>query len=199
MAICSGDSSGNDSHNAETIWPRSAPFSNSAFSTSAFHSGVSPTPGSKIARSSGVSASASSKVMESAPDSSSAASARACCSAESVSESSRKAIGSRQREALLFALRDPLFQIMDVLAAVLEPAVVHDPLLQRDVGFDAVDHHLGKRDAHARDRGFAVAAVHDQLADHGIVVGRNLVAIVEVRINAHARAPRAFEALHRAG
>ena len=45
---------------------------NSALSTSSFHSGVSPTPGSRIARSLLVSASASSIVTASAPTSSSA-------------------------------------------------------------------------------------------------------------------------------
>jgi hypothetical protein len=46
--------------------------SNSAVSTSSFHNGSSPTPGSRIARSLLVSASASSRVTDSAPRSSSA-------------------------------------------------------------------------------------------------------------------------------
>jgi hypothetical protein len=41
---------------------------NNACSTTSFHNGVSPTPGSKIARSSGVSASASASAIDSAPE-----------------------------------------------------------------------------------------------------------------------------------
>ena len=81
-----------------------------------------------------------------------------------------------------------LFEIVDVLPAGLESAVGEDALLQRDVGLDAVDDHFAERDAHARDRGRAVAAVHDQLADHRIVVRRNAVAVVDVRVHAHAGA-----------
>jgi hypothetical protein len=59
--------------------------------------------------------------------------------------------------SLFLALGQALFQVVDVLAAGLEALVAHDPLLQRDVGLDAVHHHFAQRHAHARDRGgFAV-------------------------------------------
>ena len=92
-----------------------------------------------------------------------------------------------------------LFQVVDVLATLLETDVGHDPLLQRDVALHPFDHRLGQRQAHARDGGGAVAAVHDQLADHRVVVRRDAVAVVQVGVHAHARAAGCLEALHRAG
>src|SRR5690348_386102 len=88
---------------------------------------------------------------------------------------------------------------MDILAAVLEADVGHDPLLQRDVALDAFDDRFGQRQLHARDGGLAIRAVDDQLADHRIVVRRDPVAVVEVGVHAHAGAARRLEALHRAG
>src|SRR5690606_9751581 len=49
---------------------------------------------------------------------------------------------SPDRERLLLLLLQPLLQVVDVLPTLLEAHVGHDPLLQRDVGADAVDHHL---------------------------------------------------------
>ena len=70
-------------------------------------------------------------------------------------------------------------------------ASVQQFLVQRDVGLDALHHHLGQRDAHPRDRLLARLAVGDDLADQGIVVGRHEVVGVDVRIHADARAARA--------
>ena len=67
-----------------------------------------------------------------------------------------------------------------------------------DVGLDALDHHLGQRVAHARDRGLARVAVRDDLADQRIVVRRHVVAGVDVAIDAHARAARRVPQLDRA-
>src|SRR5690606_6194689 len=52
---------------------------------------------------------------------------------------------------------------------------------------------------HAGDGLGAVGAVHDQLADHRIVVRRDLVALVDVAVHAHAGAARGVEVLHQAG
>src|SRR5580765_1571037 len=197
----SGASSGTSSCSACTSPLRSTSFANSALSTISFHSGNSPTPGSKIARSSGVSASASRSVIDSAPRSSSASSTFSCCFACRVSESSSQAIGvsSAAPDAFLALLGNALFEVVDVLPAGLEADIGHDALLQRDIGLHAVDDELAERDAHARDRGLAVAAVHDQLADHRIVVWRNPVAVVDVRVHAHAGAARGEEAFDHAG
>ena len=88
---------------------------------------------------------------------------------------------------------------MDVLSTGLETAVGHDPLLQRDVGLDAVHHHFTERHLHARDRGGAVGRVHDELADHRVVVRRHPIPFVDVRIHAHAGAAGGVEMLDQAG
>src|SRR5690606_33495113 len=88
--------------------------------------------------------------------------------------------GSDQGERLVLALGQALLEVVDVAPAFLEAAVGQDPLLQRDVGADAVDHHLRQRYPHPADRLLAVGAVDDQLADHGVVVRRDLVALVDV-------------------
>src|SRR5690606_40650400 len=77
---------------------------------------------------------------------------------------------SADRQRLVAALGQALLQVMDVLPALLEADVAHDPLLQRDVGLDAVDHHLAQRHPHAADGLLPVRAMHDQLADHRVVV-----------------------------
>ena len=76
-----------------------------------------------------------------------------------------------------------------------ELRVDHQLAVQRDVGLDALDHHLRQRDAHARDRLLARVAVGDELADHRVVVRRHEVVGVDVRVDADAgaagRVPRA--------
>src|SRR5690606_37244051 len=106
---------------------------------------------------------------------------------------------SPDRQRLVLALGQLLLQVMDVLPALAEAAVGEDALLQRDVGPDAVDDHLRKRNAHAADRLFAVGAVDDQLADHRVVVRWHAVAFVDVRIHAHAGAAGGVEVLDQAG
>src|SRR5690606_4216922 len=109
------------------------------------------------------------------------------------------AAGLADREHLVLAFGQALFEVVDVLATGLEPGVGHDPLLQRDVGADAVDHHFRQGHAHARDRLIAVGAVHDQLADHRVVVRRHAVTFVDVRVHAHAGATGGVEVLDQAG
>src|SRR5690606_18109333 len=173
------------------------PPSKSAVSSISSHSGVWPTPGSKIACSSGASAWASARVTASAPTLSSARSWRGWSASRQGIVSSRKgmagALHDGQRLLLLFL--QPLLEVMDVLATLLEADVGQNPLLQRDIGADAIDHHLAERHAHAADRGLAVGAVDDQLADHRVVVRRHAVALVDVAVDAHAGAARRMEVL----
>src|SRR5690606_11543163 len=102
-------------------------------------------------------------------------------------------------ERLFLLLGQALFQVVDVLSARLEAAVAHDPLLQGDVGLDAVDDHLAQGHAHAADRGLAVRTVHDQLADHRIVVRRDAIALVDVRVHAHGGGAGRTDGLAQAG
>lgn len=53
------------------------------------------------------------------------------------------------------------FQIMDVERLLAESRVIHDALLKRDVGVDAVDHHFSKRAAHALQCLLAGLAISD--------------------------------------
>ena len=60
--------------------------------------------------------------------------------------------------------------------------------MQRHIGVDAFDHRLGQRRAHAGQSLLARVAVHDDLADHRVVVGRHKVVGVSVRIHTHTGA-----------
>ena len=63
--------------------------------------------------------------------------------------------------------------------------------VQCDVGIDAVDDDLLQRGADPRDGELAGLAVRDELADHRIVVRRDLVAAVDVAVEPGSRARRA--------
>src|SRR3546814_13594266 len=52
---------------------------------------------------------------------------------------------SPDRQRLVLALGQLLFQVVDVLSALAEAAVGEDALLQRDVGLAAVDDHFAQR------------------------------------------------------
>lgn len=62
--------------------------------------------------------------------------------------------------------------------------------VQRDVGLDPVDNDLVQRITHARHGFVTGCAVGDQLADQRVVVRRNGIATVQVRIDANAVAAR---------
>src|SRR5688572_5820790 len=73
-------------------------------------------------------------------------------------------------------------------AAAHEAAVVERLAVQRDVGLDPLDHHLGEGDAHTTHRLLAARAVGDHLAYHRVVVRRHRVALIDVRVDPDARA-----------
>src|SRR5450830_140494 len=79
---------------------------------------------------------------------------------------------------------------MDVGAAFDEAGIHHQFAVQRDVGLNAFDHHFRQRNLHAADSLFAGGTVRDDLADHGVVVWRDEVTGVRVRIDADARTAR---------
>src|SRR5574343_1494530 len=85
-------------------------------------------------------------------------------------------------------LRQTLFQVVDTGAALAEGTIQEEFLMQRDIGFDAGDGHFGQRHAHARHRLFAGITISDQFTNHRVVVGRNRVTLVDVRVDADARA-----------
>ena len=84
---------------------------------------------------------------------------------------------------------------MNAGAAFLEGGIEEQLLVQRDIGFDAGDGHFRQRDAHARHRLVAGIAVGNQFTHHRIVMRRHGIALVDVRIDADARAAGRMVAL----
>src|SRR5688572_9378959 len=98
---------------------------------------------------------------------SSSASLNASAAARSTSTvSASQGITAFSASFLLFMLLGQLLlKIMDRHAAAHEEGVVHHFPVQGDVGLDALDHHLGQRDSHAREGLRARGAEGDHLAD----------------------------------
>ena len=71
-----------------------------------------------------------------------------------------------------------------------EVGVPQDRQVGRDRGGDALDHHLLEGADGAGDRGRAVLAPHDQLADEVVVVLADRVAGLVAAVEAHAEAVR---------
>src|SRR3990172_5121337 len=76
---------------------------------------------------------------------------------------------------------------MDIGAAGDKGGVADNLLVQGNIGLDPFYDDLGEGHGHARNRLFTVVAVNDQLADHGVIVGRDLVTAVDMGVHAHAR------------
>ena len=70
---------------------------------------------------------------------------------------------------------------------------------KRDVAADAADDEAVERLAHLHDGVHAVAAVHDQLGDHRVVVHRDLAALVDAGVHAHAVTPPPAARISRGG
>src|SRR5574343_648931 len=166
-----------------TIAATSASGSNKATIRERCQPGVVTEPGSpNCGFSSAVPASASSIEADSAPASISASHNGSACSA------SESRVTFCQAILLLHFVfgRQLVLQIMDAGAALDEAGVEHQFLVQRDVGLDPLDGHLGQCDAHPANRLLAGIAVGDDLGDHRIVVRRHAVALIDVRIDADA-------------
>src|SRR6185369_12421152 len=180
-AMCSNVAEENNVRNASA----SAAESNSALMRTRGHKGVDPGGGSSTG-----SSAASSSVIDAAPAASNASS-KGAGSAEPIDNvSCRNGTGSLDAE--------PPLQVVNVQAAGLERGVVEDFLVQRNVGLDAFDDHFRQRVLHARDRGVAILAVGDQLADQRVVEGWYRVAAIEMTVDADARSARRVEQFHRA-
>ena len=77
---------------------------------------------------------------------------------------------------------------MNVVVAVDDRGLAHQGAKQRQRGLDAVDDHLVERAAQPHQAFGAGLAVHDQLADQRVVVGRDHVALIDGGIDSHAHA-----------
>src|ERR1700684_1973485 len=91
------------------------------------------------------------------------------------------------------------FEIVNVRSTLLEGGMIEYLLMQRDVGLDAFDHHLRQRVAHARDRGIAGVAIRDDLADHGVIKRRHVVAGIYMAVDPDAGAAGRVPQTDRAG
>src|SRR5208337_4012044 len=92
-----------------------------------------------------------------------------------------------------------LLQPVNVVLAVLDVGVSNQRPKERQRRVDSVDDELVERPAQAHQRFGAGAAVDDELADEGIVKGRNHVALVGGGIDANAEAARRMEVGDAAG
>src|SRR5699024_1147471 len=99
-----------------------------------------------------------------------------------ISQPNSCAIITRTGEISGLADAQLLLQVMDVGTPLLKVGIIHDVLMKRGVGLDAVNDKLGKRCPHAGDGGLTRIAVCNQLADHGVVVGRYAVTAVQMRL-----------------
>src|SRR5258706_9320679 len=103
-------------------------------------------PGSpNISRSAALSASASARSVEMAPSASRASLTGSASMPGTINVTRCQAISDG------FERRDLFFEVVDAHAPADERRVVHELLVQRDVGLDALDHHFPERHAHARD------------------------------------------------
>ncbi len=92
-----------------------------------------------------------------------------------------------------------VFQPVDVVVAIGDVGVADQVAEQRQRRLDAVDHELVERAAQPHHAFDAVAAMHDQLADQAVVIGRDAVAGIDAGIDADAEAARRVEMRDRAG
>src|SRR5262249_20719264 len=80
-----------------------------------------------------------------------------------------------------------------------ERFVVEQGAMELDIGGGAFDDEFVEGNPRPSDGARGVGAPDDELAEKRIVIGRDLVAVVKVRVHAHPRAARRAEAVDDAG
>src|SRR5262249_49111107 len=100
-------------------------------------------------------------------------------------------MGSWHRRSLieLWFLQEAL-EPMDVVEAIGNIGILHQFAKQRNGGLDTVDDELRQAALEPHQALVAVLAMHDQLADQAVVVGRDAVALVSTAVDAHAEPAR---------
>ena len=101
--------------------------------------------------------------------------------------------GSGGRKARSGGHQDPL-DPGGIDPSLDEVGVAEDPAMERDRGLDSLDDQLVEGPPHDGERLVAGRGVDDQLADERVVVGRDRVADLDVRVPADARAARDAQA-----
>ena len=102
-----------------------------------------------------------------------------------------RAVEPKQTQArvpILLLREECLLDVFCVDVAGDEVGVAEHSLGERDRGLHSFDDELVECSQHCLDREFARWAVDDQLADHRVVVRRDAVAFVDVRVDAHSGA-----------
>ena len=92
-----------------------------------------------------------------------------------------------------------LFQIVNAHAALKELLIDHHFSVQRNVGRDAFNNGFGKCRAHSGDSLVTGVTVSDELADHGVVMRRNEVTGVDVRVDTNTGAAGLMQCCDAAG
>src|SRR5262245_37801316 len=97
---------------------------------------------------------------------------------------------SRKRQLLDSALHsaagEELLEPADVIIAVDDVLLAHQRAEQRQRRLDAVDDELVERALEPHQALTAGLAVDDQLADEGIVIGRDRIAVIDGGVDAYA-------------
>src|SRR4051812_38279780 len=96
----------------------------------------------------------------------------------------RAGAGGRSRRSGSRLLK-PIFEPFDGVIAGQEFGIADDPLVKRDGRLHPLDDELFERPAKAHNAILAGHSVDDQLADHAVVIRRDLIAGVEPAIDAH--------------
>lgn len=81
------------------------------------------------------------------------------------------------------------FQPVDVVIAIGDVGVGQQVAKQWNCGLDSVNHELIERAPQTHHALHPGPAVHDQLADQAVVIGRDLVALIDTGIDADAETP----------
>ena len=88
---------------------------------------------------------------------------------------------------------------MDIGTTGLEGAVAADLLMQRDIGLDALYHHLRQGLLHAADCNSAIITPADQFADHRVVERWYHIAVIKVGVDPDAGPTRRVPLIDRSG
>src|SRR5690554_1993596 len=91
-----------------------------------------------------------------------------------------------------------LLQVVNIDTTFAESCIAHQALLQRYIGADAVNNHLVQRIAHTIQGDFTGLAVGDDLGNHGVVIRWYGIAVVQMRVHAHAKTAWGMVVLNRA-
>src|SRR3546814_2501246 len=95
---------------------------------------------------------------------------------------------ARWSPSCLILPRQPFFQPLDRIIAVLEFRIAQQLLVQRNGSLHPLDHIFLQRAPEAHQAALARTAIDDQLANHAVIIRRHPVTLVKARIHADMHA-----------